>query len=422
MAVIKSITETTREKKVKVLPMSGVSCQEQEQFQAVYKTSTRSKVVAVLVLVAAVILLIISKLTYGAVLDPDRADVLYHSYQGGGMKIDGPAVLIRKKANDNVAVSAYYYVDTISSASVDVLSTASPYSEERKEFQLGAEYLHDKTVIAVNVGQSDESDYLAKSVALNIAHDTFGDLTTVSLGVVYGDNEIKRNGDDNFLETSQQYRIRAGINQILTPSLTAGINIEAVADEGYLNNPYRTVRFIDNSNAAGVGFQGEVYPDTRNSFAVKLSSSYYLPYRAALFANYRYFTDSWDIESQDFELAYRQPFWGDKFELEMKARVYQQTAANFYSDLFPFRDAQNFLARDKELSDFDDLTLGLGLTYKIPSAWSPFNWQSEASFQWDHLRFNYNNFRNPNDPGGVGAEPLYRFSANVVRAFVSVYF
>ena len=64
----------------------------------------------------------------------------------------------------------------------------------------------------------------------------------------------------------------------------------------------------------------------------------------------------------------------------------------------------------------------MGLTYKIPSDYSPKDWQSEVSLQWDHLRFNYNNFRNPNAEGGVGAEPFYAFSANVIRAFVSVYF
>ena len=189
-----------------------------------------------------------------------------------------------------------------------------------------------------------------------VSQDMFGDLTTVSLGLVVGDNEVRRNGDENFLENSEQYRVRAGINQVITRNLTAGINLEAVADEGYLNNPYRTVRFLDASNAAGVSYQSEVYPETRNSFAVKLSTSYYLPYRAALFGHYRYFTDSWDINAQDFELAYSQPF-GETLELELKARYYQQSAANFYSDLFPYRDAQNFLARDKELSDFDRVTL-----------------------------------------------------------------
>mgnify|MGYP001942671426 CR=1 FL=1 len=365
--------------------------------------------------------LLFSLSSHAAVLEKDRADVLYHSYDGGGMKIDGPAILLRKKASESVALSAYYYVDTISSASVDVMSTASPYSEERQEGQLGIEYLHDKTIMALSVRQSDEDDYLAKSVNFNVSHDTFGDLTNLSLGFAFSDNDVRRNGDDLFEEQSQQYRIRAGINQILTKNLSIALNIESVADEGYLNNPYRTVRYIDPSVPAGVGYQSEVYPNTRNSFSTKLSASYYLPYRAALFLHYRYFSDSWQIDANDIELSYRHPF-GKTVELELKVRYYQQSQASFYSDLFSHQDAQNFLARDKELSDFDDLTLGLGVTYLIPKQFSISDWRSEASIQWDYITFNYNNFRDPTAEGALGEEPLYGFSAHVIRAFFSVYF
>lgn len=356
-----------------------------------------------------------------AVLDEDRADVLYHSYDGGGMKIDGPAVLLRKKATESIALSAYYYVDTISSASVDVLSTASPYTEERHEGQLGVEYLHNKTIMAFSVKQSDEDDYLSNSVNFNISHDTFGDLTNLSLGFAFSDNDIMRNGDELFKEHSQQYRIRAGISQILTKNLSVNLNIESVADEGYLNNPYRTVRYLDTSIPSGVGYQSEVYPNTRNSFSTKLSASYYLPYRAALFLHYRYFTDSWQIDASDIELSYRHPI-AKSVELEFKVRYYQQTQANFYSDLFPHQDAQNFMARDKELSDFDDLTLGFGVTYLIPQKYSISDWRSEVSLQWDHITFNYNNFRDPTAADVVGEEPLYGFSTDVIRVFISLYF
>jgi hypothetical protein len=365
--------------------------------------------------------LLFSISTQAAVLEEDRVDVLYHSYDGGGMKIDGPAILLRKKTSESVALSAYYYVDTISSASVDVMSTASPYSEERQEGQLGIEYLHDKTIMAFSVRQSDEDDYLAKSVNFNISHDTFGDLTNLSLGLAFSDNEIKRNGDDFFEEQSQQYRLRAGISQILTKNLSVSFNIESVADEGYLNNPYRTVRYIDTSELAGVGYQSEVYPNTRNSFSTKLSASYYLPYRAALFFHYRYFSDSWQIDANDIELSYRHPL-GKSVELELKVRYYQQSQASFYSDLFSHQDAQNFLARDKELSDFDDITLGLGVTYLIPKQYSLSDWRSEASIQWDYITFNYNNFRDSTADTALGEEPLYGFSAHVIRAFFSVYF
>ena len=356
-----------------------------------------------------------------AVLDKDKADVLYHSYDGGGMKIDGPAVLIRKKASESFAVSAYYYVDTISSASVDFMSTASAYTEERNEAQLGFEYLHEKTIMSLSIGQSDEDDYLAKSISFNVSHDTFGDLTNVNLGISYGDDEVMRNGDDNFKETSKHYRVRAGISQIITRNLTASINLEGVSDEGFLNNPYRTVRYLDASLPSGVAYQPEQYPNTRNSFAVKLSASYYLPYRAALFSHVRFFDDSWDITAMDIELGYRQPIF-DSFEVELKVRTYQQTQASFYSDLFSHRDAQNYLARDKELSDFEDLTIGIGFTYKLPAKLFPENVSSEATIQWDHIQFDYNNFRDPTVDAAVGEEPLYSFSADVIRAFFSVYF
>lgn len=391
---------------------------EQEEVAVAVTNSTKfvfSRVFCLLILLQFPILI------QAAVLEEDRADVLYHSYDGGGMKIDGPAILLRKKASESVALSAYYYVDTISSASVDVMSTASPYSEKRIEGQLGIEYLHDKTTMAFSVRQSDEDDYLAKSVNLNVSHDTFGDLTNLNMGVAISDNEIRRNGDDLFEEQSQQYRIRAGISQILTKNLSVALNVESVADEGYLNNPYRTVRYIDTSVPAGVGYQSEIYPNTRNSFSTKLSASYYLPYRAALFLHYRHFSDSWKIDANDIELSYRHPF-GKTVELEIKVRYYQQSQASFYSDLFPYQDAQNFLARDKELSDFNDITLGVGVTYLIPKQFSISDWRSEASIQWDYITFNYDNFRDPTADAILGEEPLYGFSTHVIRAFFSVYF
>jgi len=315
---------------------------------------------------------------------------------------------------------AYYYVDTISSASVDVMSNATPYTKDRKEGMLGVEHLLDKTVMAFSVRTSKEDDYLAQSVNFNISQDTFGDMTNLSMGLAFGANEISRNRDDVFAEESQQFRIRAGINQIITRNLTLGLNVEAVTDEGYFNNSYRTVRYADDS-AAGYGSQAEVYPNTRNYFAAKLSASYYLPYRAALLFSYRHFVDSWEISANDAELAYRHPI-ADSFEIGLKARYYQQTQASFYSDIFEYEDAQNFLARDKELSDFNDLTLGFGLTYFILPKYM-MGGHSEALFLWDYIDFSYNNFRNATvKTVPVVEEPLYGFTANVIRVFFNLYF
>lgn len=65
------------------------------------------------------------------VLPEDRADALYHRYDGGGVTIDGPSLLVRKKFAEKYSVSANYYMDMVSSASIDVVTTASPYTETR---------------------------------------------------------------------------------------------------------------------------------------------------------------------------------------------------------------------------------------------------------------------------------------------------
>ncbi len=361
------------------------------------------------------------KMVNAAVLDADRGDVLYHSYQGGGMSIDGPAVLVRKRASSKVAVSGFYYMDNISSASVDVESTASAYSETRQEGQLGFEYLADDALITLNLRQSDEDDYLAQSFSLDLSHDGFGDLTTFNLGLTYGSDDVMRNGDPEFKKEAEHYKIRAGIEQILTRNLVTSLRLEAISDQGFLNNPYRTVRYLDSNVGSGVSYQAEVYPETRNSFAAKVSARYFLPYRAAVLAHYRYFSDSWDIQAHDIELGYRHPI-GSNIELEAKLRFYQQGQASFYADLFPYQDAQNYLARDKELSDFSDITFGLGATYTLPAYLSINDWQSDVSVQWDHVAFDYDNFRDPRANAIVGQEPTYSFSANVIRIFVSIFY
>ena len=58
------------------------------------------------------------------VLPEDRADILWHRYQGGGVTIEGPSVLVRKKFAERVSFSVNWYEDMVSSASIDVMTTA----------------------------------------------------------------------------------------------------------------------------------------------------------------------------------------------------------------------------------------------------------------------------------------------------------
>jgi len=371
---------------------------------------------------ALCILLLLSGAVSAAVLPQDRADVMYHAYQGGGVTIDGPAVMLRKKAGQSVSLSAYYYIDTVSGASVDVQATASAYTETRHEKRLGIDYLAGNSIISANYAQSDENDYNAKSVSFGIAHDTFGGMTTLSLEAGLGDDKVGRNGDDSFSEAVKRSNYKFGWTQVLTSSWIAALNMQVDLDEGYLNNPYRSVRYRDANDPRGYAYQREVYPRTRNALAVSLVNKVYLPYRAALSVNTRHYQDSWDIRAFDIELEYVHPL-SQYWTLEGKVRWYSQSQADFYRDLFDFASQQNFLARDKELSEFNNLTLGVGASYHLSSFGFWPDARPELNLQWDHIRFNYKNFRNLTVAGvDVGLEPLYQLDANVIRAFFSLYF
>jgi hypothetical protein len=354
------------------------------------------------------------------VLPDDRADVLYHRYEGGGVTIDGPSLLVRKKFAEKYSVTANYYVDMVSSASIDVVTTASPYKEQRTQMSLGADMLNGRTQYAVAFVNSDENDYTANTAAIDVSQDLFGDLTNLSFGYSRGWDEVRKRGDPEFSEPLDRSTWRIGLSQILTPSLMVGMNWELVSDEGYLNNPYRSVRYLDPASAVGYSYQPEVYPRTRVSNAVAVNARYYLPYRAALAGNYRWFTDTWGIDASTVTLAYTHP-WGERWLFELTYRWYTQTAADFYSDLFPYENAQNFLARDKELSTFTSNMVGLGATYELPFT-VPFVKRSTLSFFYDRFQFDYADFRDVRAGGTPGDEPLYGFDANVFRLFFSGWF
>jgi len=359
-----------------------------------------------------------------AVLPEDRADIMYHRFDGGGVEVDGPSILVRKSIGESVSVNANYYVDSISSASVDVLSTASPYTEERTQTSLSADYLYDNTLMTLSLIKSDESDYLAKTGSFSISHDMFGDLTTVTLGYSVGNDNIGNNLDPTFGASVKRQNYRLALSQILDKNSILSINWETVSDEGYLNNPYRSFRYRDDTNPKGYSYALEQnhYPRTRTSNALALKLKYFLPYRAALSGEYRYFEDTWGVEAHNVEIGYTHPL-GESWIFDAHYRYYSQTAADFYSDLFARVDAQNYMARDKELSTFRDHTLGLGVSYLFKTASWRFIERGSLNFAVDYIQFDYDDFRDLTAEGTVvGEEPLYGFSANVVKAYLSVWY
>jgi hypothetical protein len=358
-----------------------------------------------------------------AVLPEDRGDALYHYYDGGGVEVEGPSILVRKKVVQDVSVYANYYVDSVSSASIDVLATASPYDEDRTEVTVGGDYLSGDTLMNISYTNSDEDDYEADTINFGLSQEIFGGLTTVSMGYGSGSDTVGNNTDPDFSEPIDRKNYRLGLSQVITRHMLVGLAYEAISDEGYLNNPYRSVRYLDSNNPDGKGYsyQPEVYPNTRTSNAVAVQSRYYLDPRSAVYGGYRFFTDDWGIDAHTLDVGYTRPLAGG-WILDAGYRFYTQDSADFYSDLFPYRDAQNYLARDKELSSFNSHTLRFGVSYDILGDGWRFVDKGSVNLYYDHIMFDYDDFRNVLDGGEPGTEPLYDFDADVIQLFVSIWF
>ena len=253
------------------------------------------------------------------------------------------------------------------------------------------------------------------------------------MGYGRGSDDIFRNGPDGqpdgvFQGEADRRNYRVGLTQVLTRNMLLGLYYEAITDEGFLNNPYRQTRYVDSNSANGYAWQAEVYPGTRSSNSVSFKTRYHLPYRAAIHGGYRFFTDTWGIDAHNFDIGYTHTLH-QAWVLDFGYRYYTQGKADFFQDLFPYADSQNFLARDKELSTFNSHSFRAGISYSLVEDGWHFVERANLNFTYDYIFLDYQDFRDlrPTDDTGAplyppGQEPLFNFGANVFQLFFSVWF
>jgi hypothetical protein len=362
-------------------------------------------------------------ITRADVLPEDRADVMFHRFDGGGVTVEGPSVLVRKKFGDSFSASYQYYLDLITSASIDVLSQASKYTERRTQNNLGLDYLHGNTLYSIGWINSDEPDYKSNTAFFDISQSMFGDLTTISFGFSRGWDKVYEHAPpvEVFRGDADHRTWTLGVSQVLTRNLLLGVNYETDENAGYLRSPYRQVRFYDPATGQ-IRFGPANTPETRTGNAASAQLKYYLPWHAAAEGDYRFYTDTWGVKAHTFKLGYTQPLYRS-WTLDAMLRFYRQSHADFYSDLYPYPDAQNFQSRDRELAQFHDVTLGVGAAYEFHPTWPHFIERGTVNLDLQRLHIDYDDFRNNLAPNSVpGNEPLYSYSANIMQFFISFWY
>lgn len=336
-------------------------------------------------------------------LPENRADLMYHSYDGGGVKSTGPALLVRKSLLDRVSLSGTYYADMVSNASIDVVTNASPFKENRHEYGLSADYAARNSMITLSASRSQEPDYIARALSLDVAHETFGGMTTVALGFTRASDDVGQR-DRGFFDTARHWRYRLGLTQILTPRLLASINFEAVSDEGFLGNPYRSARVF------GAAIP-ERNPRTRSSRAVRARVVADIGNETAVRADYRYFWDNWNISAHTVEFGAARRFGGN-WLVDAYGRYMTQDKALFYSDNASVETL--YISRNRQLATYD--TIGFGAKGSYTWKRVPGRYEIRFTGAIERTRFDFKDFTD------LRTGALYSYDATVLQVFATATF
>ena len=350
-----------------------------------------------------------------AVLPDERADVGYHYYDGGGVEVDGPTLLVRKNFASKYSVYGGYHHDSISGASPDVLAGASEYSEDRDEYTIGGAYLRENTILDLSYTHSDEDDYQSDTVSFDISHEMFGALTTVNIGASIGADDVERNDLESFSEDLDRYLFRTNISQVITKTTVLAFDYEATVEEGFLNNPYRFV-FV---NGVSLGSGSERYPRTRTGQAFGLKGIKYWQHRASTSLGYRFYRDTWDIRAHTVDLNYSQ-YIGNQWVADIYGRYYSQDKAEFYSD--NFTTPMRYMARDKELSSFDSYSIGARVRYDVFKDYK-FLQTGSINLAVEYLQYDYDDYsgiKSVTDTASLGSG--YSFDATTIQFYFSAWF
>ena len=145
---------------------------------------------------------------------------------------------------------------------------------------------------------------------------------------------------------------------------------------------------------------------------------------------YRFFTDTWGIDANTFEAG----LYASDGPVDLRGRLPLLHAGQrrlLQRPVRPRRTSRTSWRATRSCRPSSARRCSVGATYDfLPSGWR-FIKKGTLNIRYDRIEFEYEDFRDArfallpaSDPNfrAAGTEPLYTFGANVIQAFVSVWF
>lgn len=287
-------------------------------------------------------------------------------------------------------------VDIISSASTDnidfVVSSASK-TDARSHFNLGyTRFLKNGFSAGINTGFSIESDYLSRSVALQLAHLSPDQSRewTVSVQAFFDDLRWGRleNGHAQNLVYPVELRYKEWFNtfrrnslnlemgwyQALSKRIAVGFYPGVVYQGGLLATPFHRVYFNDGSRRV------ENLPESRWKIPVGTQLNMFLGARWIIRTAYRFYWDDFGILAHTASVEAPVKV-SPVLSVAPMFRFYTQTQADYFKPYRQLDPSKDFYTSDYDLSAFHSYKTGMSVRY------APFSIRRRTTFKEMELRY-----------------------------------
>ena len=278
-----------------------------------------------------------------------------------------PRLHLRAQVPDEEThVDLTYSVDVWTSASVDIVASASqPVTEQRDELNLGVDRVFGDLTLGGAYRFSLEPDYESHAGNARVALDLANKAFTLAWTGGASFDRVGRAGDASFDEAATTLTTGLSLTQIIDPNTLVQLLYDLALVRGYQASAYRFVSFGNAGpcRAAGALCLPESNPRARVRHAVALRARRALSTAWSAGAGYRAYLDDWGMLSHTAraDLAWApQP----KATLALGYRFYTQSAADFYRAQYQLADlGTRRYTRDKELSPLTSHRVALELNW-----------------------------------------------------------
>ncbi|MCP4472616.1 MAG: DUF3570 domain-containing protein [Gammaproteobacteria bacterium] len=238
------------------------------------------------------------------------------------------------------------------------MNWAKPYDRNNRRnygFNVSKEY--DFTSISANALWQHDANMknTTWSYGFNLEFDQIEPTGDVPDPLTSMDKQMKGDSSD----TRNVIDLLFGVTQVIDRTSLFQVNLSLSESDGYMTDPYKLVSVVDDDSGKPADQLFESRPDSRSRQGL------YGKYRKTLAnddiftASYRYMTDDWGVDSNTFDFTYRFKF-GNGYYLQPHLRLYDQTAADFYTYFLLESDSPpKHASADYRLGEMDATTIGI---------------------------------------------------------------